>query len=279
AELELALGEDHPLRRLAAQLALLDAQLAARHQPARRHDGDGGAGAEVPRAADDRARLAVADVDLRQLQLVGVRMRDRLEHLADDEVVEVAVPVGHAAAHDAVDLARGEHELTRELLERQLEVDVLAQPADRDLHQNCPRTRRSFSQNRRRSGRPWRSMAMRSMPKPNAKPCHSAGSRFTLRNTSGSTQPAPPISIQPECLHVAQPPPPQMKQVTSNSTDGSVNGEWRVRMRTSRSAPNSARKNCSTVPCRSASVMPWSTARHSPCRKIGECVASGVSRR
>src|SRR6185312_2545109 len=118
-----------------------------------------------------------------------------------------------------------------ELFERPVEVDVLAQPADRDLHQNWPRTRRSFSQNARRSGRPWRSMAMRSMPKPNAKPCHSAGSSSTLRNTSGSTQPAPPISIQPECLHVAQPPPPQMKHVTSNSTDGSVNGKKLVRIR------------------------------------------------
>ena len=49
-------------------------------------DGDRRAGAEVPRAADDRPRLAVADVDLRQLELVGVRMLAGLEHLADDEV-------------------------------------------------------------------------------------------------------------------------------------------------------------------------------------------------
>jgi hypothetical protein len=67
--------------------------------------------------------------------------------------------------------------------------------------------------------------------------------------------------------------------VTSNSTEGSVNGKKLVRIRTSRSGPKSARKKCSTVPWRSASVMPRSTARHSNWRNVGECVASGVSRR
>ena len=70
-----------------------------------------------------------------------------------------------------------------------------------------------------------------------------------------------------------------MKQVTSNSTEGSVNGKKLVRMRTSRVGPKSCRKKCSTVPFRSASVIPWSTTRASTWRNVGECVASGVSRR
>ncbi len=173
AELELALGEDHPLRDLAAQLAALDREGAAGHDAAGHDHRDGRARAEVPGAADDRARLPVADVDARQLQPVRVRMLACLQHLADHEVLEVAAGVGHAAPDDTVDLAAREDEPPRELLDRQVEVDVLPQPRDGHLHQNCPRTRRSFSQNMRRSGRPWRSMAIRSIPKPNAKPCHS----------------------------------------------------------------------------------------------------------
>ena len=166
-ELQLALREDHPVGDLASQLALLDRERAAGHDAAGEHDGDRCAGAEIPGTADDRARLAVAHVDLRQLQLVGVRVLGSLEHTTDAKEPEVAVDVRDAAAHDAVDLAAREDELARKLLERPVESDVLAQPGDRDV-QNCPSTRRSFSQNARRSGRPCRNMAMRSIPRPNA---------------------------------------------------------------------------------------------------------------
>ncbi len=43
-------------------------------------------------------------------------------------------------------------------------------------HQNCPRKRRSFSNRIRRSGTPCLSIASRSMPRPNAKPCTRSGS-------------------------------------------------------------------------------------------------------
>ena len=43
-------------------------------------------------------------------------------------------------------------------------------------HQNCSRNRRSFSNSRRRSGTPCFSIARRSMPRPNAKPCTCSGS-------------------------------------------------------------------------------------------------------
>ena len=175
AELELALGEDHPVRDLAAELRRLE-PLPAGQDGARERDRDVRAGAEVPGAADDLARLALADVDAAELEPVGVRMLARLDHAADAEEAEVAVLVGHAAADDPVDLAAREDEPARDLLERPVERDVLAQPAGGDLHQNCARTRRSFSQKARRSGSPCRSIAIRSMPSPNANPDHSSGS-------------------------------------------------------------------------------------------------------
>jgi hypothetical protein len=56
------------------------------------------------------------------------------DDLADAEAAEVAVEVAHAAFDDAIDLARREDELRREALDRPVEVDVVAQPRNRDLH-------------------------------------------------------------------------------------------------------------------------------------------------
>ena len=47
----------------------------------------------------------------------------------------------------------------------------------------------------------------------------------TFASTLGSTIPAPPISIQPDHLHVGQPVPPQTPHETSGSIEGSVNGK------------------------------------------------------
>ena len=175
AQLDLVLGEDHPVRDLAAHLAPLEPQ-PVRQRRAGQRNGDRRTRAEVPGTAHDRARLALPDVHRRQLQAVRVGMLLRFEHLADNEPLEVAVLVGHAAANDSVDLAAREDEPPRELLDGNVEVDVLAQPRNRDSHPNCSSIRTSFSQNRRRSPSPWRSMAIRSMPRPNAKPDQTSGS-------------------------------------------------------------------------------------------------------
>ena len=63
------------------------------------------------------------------------------------------------------------------------------------------------------------------MPQPKANPDHTSGSSPTFSNTRGSTIPEPPISIQPEYLHVRQPSPSQIPHETSGSIDGSVNGK------------------------------------------------------
>ncbi len=175
AELELALGQDHPARELAAQLRLPERLVRPGQERARKRDGDRRAGAEVPGAADDLARLALADVDAAELQPVRVRVLAGLDDAADEEAAEVAVGVGDAAVDDPVDLAAREDELRRQPLDRPVERDVLAQPGDGDL-QNCLTMRRSFSQKRRRSGRPWRRNAIRSIPSPKANPDHSSGS-------------------------------------------------------------------------------------------------------
>ena len=176
-ELELALGQDHPARNLPAKLRLAEGLVRPRQSSAGQGDRDRRAGPEVPRAADDLARLALAHVDLAELEPVGVRMLARLEHLADEKETEIAVEVRNAAAHDPVDLAARQDELRRQLVHGHLERDVLAKPGDRNPHhQNCSRKRMSFSQNRRRSGSPCRRNAIRSIPSPNAKPCHSSGS-------------------------------------------------------------------------------------------------------
>src|SRR4051812_40452867 len=186
-----------------------------------------------------------------------------LEHTADAEPLKVAVCLGDADPLDPFDFGGGNRELGSELVERQLERHVLAQPADRDAHQNCLSTRRSPSQSARMSGMSWRSCAARSSPQPNANPDQRSGSTPTFSNTCGSTTPAPPISSQPLYLQVRQPEPPQIPQETSGSIDGSVNGKKCVRNRTRRSGPKSARITWSSVPFRSASVIPASTARPS----------------
>ena len=175
AELELALREDHPVGDLAAELRLLEPQ-AAREDGAGQRDRDRRPGPEVPGAADDLARLALADVHAAELEAVGVRMLARLDHAPDLEEPVVAVLVGDPAPRDALDLAGRDREPVGDLLRRGRDLDVLAEPGERDLHQNCRRRRRSFCQSGPISGRPWRSMAMRSSPIPNANPVHSSGS-------------------------------------------------------------------------------------------------------
>ena len=197
AELDLVLGQDHPVRELAANLALLELQ-PAREPRAGQRDRHGRARAEVPGAADDLARVALPHVHAAELEPVGVRVLLGLEHAPDPEEPEVAVLVGHATALDPLHLRGRDREPLRQLGQRHLQRDVLPQPGNRNTHQNCVRTLRSPSHNARMSGKSYFSCATRSIPQPKAKPLHSSGSTPTFSNTRGSTTPEPPISIQPE---------------------------------------------------------------------------------
>ena len=133
AELDLVLGEDHAVAHLSAYLAALE-QEAVREHRAGQCDRNGRARAEVPRAADDLARVSLADVDVTELQPVGVRMLRRVEHTPDAEEPEVAVDVCDAPCLDPVDLAGRDDEAVGELARGDLDRDVLAQPAQRHAH-------------------------------------------------------------------------------------------------------------------------------------------------
>jgi hypothetical protein len=133
AELELALREDHSVRRLAAELRLLELLAVGKHR-AGQCDGDRCPRTEVPRAADDLPRLGVAHVDAAKLQAICVWMLPRLDDLADEVVAEVAVGVGDAAPHDPVDFTTRDHEPPGDLLDRLVERDVFLQPAGGDAH-------------------------------------------------------------------------------------------------------------------------------------------------
>ncbi len=153
AELELALGEDHAVRHGPAELRPLE-RASVREERARERDCDRRARPEVPGAADDLARLGLAHVDPAQLEAVGVWVLARLDDSTDAVEPEVPVGVGNAAANDALDLGGGDREPVGHVLDRRRERDVVAQPRDRYLHENCLRRRRSFSQSWRMSGSP-----------------------------------------------------------------------------------------------------------------------------
>ena len=77
------LGQDHSVGDGVTEGPLLDREALGHHR-SRQRNRNGRTGGEVPRAADDLPRLVLADVDLAELEPVGVRMLARLEHLADD---------------------------------------------------------------------------------------------------------------------------------------------------------------------------------------------------
>ncbi len=177
AEVDLVLGEDHPLRHLTAQLAPVECD-PVRQRRAGERDRDLRARAEVPRAADDLRRLLLPHVDAAELEPVGIRMLRRLEHEPDAEAVEVAAVGRDAAPDDLVHLGGRDREPVRDLVRGRVDPYVLAEPGERNP-QNCLRKRRSFSQNGRIPGMPMRSCAVRSIPIPNAKPVYSSGPQPT----------------------------------------------------------------------------------------------------
>ncbi len=91
--------------------------------------------------------------------------------------------------------------------------------------------------------------------------------------------PQPPISSQPLPEQIRHPRPSQNTQLKANSALGSVKGKKSGRKRMWQSGPNSSRASTSSVPRRSAKVMPSSTSSPSSWWKVWLCVASTVSRR
>ena len=111
---------------------------------------------------------------------------------------------------------------------------------------NWFRKRTSFSKYRRRSPTPYLSIAIRSIPIPNANPENSFGSILLYFKTFGSTIPQPIISNHPVPLHTPQPLPPHIEHETSTSADGSVNGKYDGRIRICACSPKSSLANYSS---------------------------------
>ena len=166
ADRDLVLGQDHPVRLLAAELGDLEPG-AVGHHGAGLGDRDRLAGGHVRGAADDLARLIVTGIDDADAEPVGVWVAAGLEHATDDEVLQGA----DAMVLDPLDLGPGHRQPLGERVRVELRAAVLVQPVDRDPHrQNCSSIRMSLSYSSRRSGTPCLSIAIRSIPIPNANP-------------------------------------------------------------------------------------------------------------
>ena len=87
ADAEFAGGAEHAHGHDAAQLGLLDLEVA-RQDGADRGAGDLDAGAHVRGAADDLSRRAVAQIDRRDMQLIGIGMLLACKYVADDHSCE-----------------------------------------------------------------------------------------------------------------------------------------------------------------------------------------------
>ena len=110
---------------------------------------------------------------------------------------------------------------------------------------------------------PYFNIAILSTPMPKAKPRQTSGSYLTVRNTLGSTIPAPNISSHPLNEHTRQPVPPQIMQEISISALGSVKGKKWGRKRIRVSSPNISRTNTASVPFKSEKVISLSTLKPS----------------
>src|SRR5262249_30864809 len=174
AEAELALGAQDALRFDAVDLLGADGA-EARQRCARRSECGACAGTRVRRAAHDGEALRAPAAHAAEHEPMAAALAqlalDGLD-LADDDAAQ---PVG-GERRDARYFDAGVDEAIRGVLRRKLQRDELANPAVRNFHANCPRKRRSFSKNSRMSSTPYLSMAMRSMPMPNAQPVTSSGS-------------------------------------------------------------------------------------------------------
>ncbi len=138
-DVQLVARAEHALGGDAHLLGPLDASVAGQ-DGARQGDRHALARGDVVRAADDVERLARADVDGRQVKPIGVRMLLDREQLADHDRAPVGAPL-----LDALDFHAEQGQPLGQLLGRLLDVDVLAEPVQRNSHRNCSRKRRSFS--------------------------------------------------------------------------------------------------------------------------------------
>src|SRR5689334_2888477 len=276
AEAKLLGRAEHAVRLDAPDLATLERD-PSRERRADRSVGVRLSGLDVGRAADHFDR-PTARLNEAQRQAVGVGVFLHFEHAPDQHVAQVLV-----AWQYRVDRCRMHGQLLRDLACVERAVEQGLEPAARDDHRappaNCSRNRTSLSYSSRMSATPWRVIAMRAGPIPQAKPVKRSLSTPQFSSTAGCTMPEPRISIHPVCLQVGRPAPLQIWHCTSISAEGSVKGKKDGRNRTRVSDVKNRRAKVASVALKSTNVMPSSTARPSICSNTGECDASNGSRR
>ncbi len=170
AEAELTRRGEHAFRHDAADLAAFDREVA-REDRADGRERHQHAGLDVRRAAH-HAQLAVAEVDVRETDAIGIRVRHDVEDLRDDHAVDVAT-----GFVDVLDLEAELVQRVGDVRRRGLDGSELTDPRQRRTHacvppmpQNCRRKRTSPSQRVFTWSTPYSSCTSRSMPKPKAKP-------------------------------------------------------------------------------------------------------------
>jgi hypothetical protein len=127
---QLVARAEHAVADDAHLLGALDAAVAGQDRT-RQRDWDALAGGDVRGAADDLERLAVPHRDGRERQPIGARVSLHGEQLADDDVLPVAPP-----AFDALHVDAEQRQALGELFRGELDVDVVAEPGERDPHRS-----------------------------------------------------------------------------------------------------------------------------------------------
>ena len=133
AELKLAHRAHHSAALDSANCRHLQRQVAARHIGAGGAEHAFEAGARIGRAADDLDRLAGARVDREHLELVGLRVRCRGQHLRDDEGREL-----FGRVLDALDLEADAGERRDDFVQSRIRLEMLLQPRKGELHAPTP---------------------------------------------------------------------------------------------------------------------------------------------
>ena len=140
AERELARGAEHSVRCGATDLSLLELETARQRRPCR---GERILRAHlyVRRATHDVEQLALARVDLRHPEMIGVRMRCRLDDLPDDDAREI-----RAQTHELIHRTAAGGDEIAQLLRRVVERNDRLEPLVRCVHwANCSRKAMSES--------------------------------------------------------------------------------------------------------------------------------------
>ena len=165
------------------------------HRGAERGEGHEVADGHVEGAAADLQRLAVAGVDVDQLDAVGLRVGAQRQRPRRRSTPSTGAPTRSTSSTAR---PRRAHRVGRARRRRRSTGSRSSRSQDSsDAHrQNCSRKRMSLVNISRRSSTPWRDRAMRSVPKPKAKPLHSSGSSPTVAEHVGVHH-AAPAELQP----------------------------------------------------------------------------------